>query len=63
MWSENVELIRTTPKALLCRYEGDEQWIARSQVHANSEIYSDDQLGETALLVIPEWLAEEKGWS
>ena len=61
-WIGDVRLVRTTDKALLVEYEGEEIWVPRSQVDDDSEIYSDKQVGETGLLVIPYWLAEEKGF-
>ena len=55
-----VEVVKAeTYLAILCLFEsGDELWIPKSQIHDDSEVYAKDHSGE---LVIPEWLAEEKG--
>lgn len=60
-WSGEVVVIESTPKALLVEYEGEEIWVPKSQIQDDSEIYSAKQIGETGELVIPYWLAEEKG--
>lgn len=60
-WEGEVLLKHTTPEALLVVYENEEIWIPKSQVDDDSEIFSDKQLGKTGNLVIPHWLAEEKG--
>lgn len=60
-WEGEVTVVRETDKALLVRYEGEDIWIPKSQIHADSEIYSSKQVGETGTLVLPYWLAEEKG--
>jgi hypothetical protein len=49
---------RETEKALLCVINGEEVWIAKSQVHDDSEIEGE---GDEGTLAIPTWLAEEKG--
>lgn len=60
-----VRCTYTTPKALLVRLDDvhpDEvgTWIPRSQLHPEeNEI---NKQGDTGMLVIPEWLAKEKGW-
>jgi len=61
-WEGEVELVRATDRALLVNYEGEEIWIPKSQVDDDSEIYSHRQVGEKGTLVIPYWLAEEKGF-
>lgn len=59
---EDVEVVRETEKALLCAFElkngRQELWIPKSQIHDDSEVYEEDTEG---VLVIPEWLAIEKG--
>lgn len=55
------EVIKETPKALLINipYIDDQDWIPKSQIHDNSEIYEDKQKGVLALNL---WLVEKKGW-
>jgi len=55
------EVKYVTDKALLVDIEGEEFWIPRSQIHEDSELYNSDHVGESGVLVIPRWLAEEKG--
>lgn len=59
LWEEKVEVQAVTAKALLVRYEGEDQWIPLSQVHKDSEV---TKKGDSGLLIIPLWLAKEKGW-
>jgi hypothetical protein len=63
---ENVRAIRGTDRALLVRgdffdnYTGTgEQWIPKSQIHDDSEVYEVDHEGK---LVVKKWLAEKEGW-
>lgn len=55
---DDVEAIRETDKALLCRIEDEEVWIPKSQITDDSEVY---ELGGEGTLVITQWLATEKG--
>ena len=61
-WSETVEVVRKTDKAVLCRYEGVESWIPFSQILDDSEVYNASEPGDQGKLCIPEWLAENKDW-
>jgi hypothetical protein len=63
MWSGTVIVIGFSRKALLCDYEGDRQWVAKSQIHDDSEVWADHHIGNEATLVISEWLADKLGWS
>lgn len=47
-----------TPKAIMFTHEGEEFWIPKSQIGNDSEVQGK---GDTGTLIIPEWLAEEKG--
>lgn len=60
-WSGYVTVKHATDKALLVVYEDAEVWIPKSQIHDDSTIHSHKQVGESGELVIPYWLAEEKG--
>lgn len=61
-WAGEVRVIRSTEKALLVDYAGDQQWIPLSQIHDDSEIYKSDQIDVVGDLVLPQWLAENLGW-
>ena len=58
----NVRAIRATSKALLVEIDiplGDGRyWIPQSAIHSDSEVW---QPGQEGALVIPLWLAEERG--
>jgi hypothetical protein len=47
-----------TEKAILCVIDGDEHWIAKSQIDEDSEVYAKNTEGK---LVITMWLAERLG--
>lgn len=55
---EVERVVRATAKALLVEVEGEEVWIPRSQIHDDSEVWDE---GHEGTLVIPLWLAAEKG--
>lgn len=44
--------------AIHCVIDGQYVWIPQSQIHENSEVW---KLGDFGTLVIPFWLAKEKG--
>jgi hypothetical protein len=50
--------IHATDSALLVEIEGEELWIPFSQIHPDSEVDDPDQMG---ILVISNWIAEQKG--
>jgi hypothetical protein len=62
LWRGEVKLLRKSTKAILVVYEGDEQWIPKSQIHDDSGIYGQTAIGNTGELVIPAWLAAKKSW-
>ena len=55
---DDVEVIKATEKAILCRIDGKDHWIPLSQVDDDSECWEEGHEGE---LVISQWCAEEKG--
>jgi hypothetical protein len=55
---EGVTVKVARERALLCDVEGKAVWIPISQIHDDSEVYKADTEGK---LIIPQWLAEEKG--
>lgn len=60
LWEGQVEVIRESPKALLVDYEGNEEWIAKSQIHKDSDVQGE---GDEGVLIIPTWLAEKLYWT
>jgi hypothetical protein len=59
-WTEiRVRVKRTTDMALLCHYEGDDVWIAKSQVDFDISDVSEE--GDVGTLVVKTWLLREKG--
>lgn len=58
---DDVRCTRETPKALLVVLEdGREEWIPKSQVTEDSEVYGE---GHHGTLVVTSWLAEQRGWA
>lgn len=60
---EPVEIHDVTVKyetdgALLVVADGEEVWIPKSQIDDDSEVYAK---GTSGTLIIPRWLAREKG--
>lgn len=56
----DAECIRESAKAILVKVDGVEVWIPKSQIADESEVWSLKNAGPGDL-VIPQWLAEEKG--
>ncbi len=54
---KNVACIRSSGKAILVVIDGKEHWIPQSQVHEDSEVWKN---GDEGVLVITEWIAEQK---
>lgn len=44
--------------AILVWIDGDENWIPKSQVHGDSEVY---QLKDIGKLIISKWIARQRG--
>lgn len=63
MWEGTAKVLTATSKALLIKYGKTKEWIPISQIGLESDIRSGDQIGQVGNLVIPEWLAEKKGWA
>lgn len=61
---EGVTVRKETDKAILCTIpdlDGEEIWVPKSQIKDESEVYSLKSGKEPGKLVIPKWLADEKG--
>jgi len=55
---ENVICKAETDKAILVEIEGEEVWIPQSQVDDDSHVWAK---GDEGLLIISDWIAEQKG--
>lgn len=56
---QDVEVVKTTGAAMLCRVFNEEHWIPFSQAHEDrNEVWEEGDFGE---LVISEWIATQKG--
>lgn len=69
-WERNDEsidlgegnVIASTDKALRVQLEsGDKPWVPRSQIHDDSELYSEEAPHNTGHLVVRAWWAEKAG--
>jgi hypothetical protein len=60
-------LLAQTPKAFLIEFDGDEYWVAKSQVD-NTEALEEEmskppqERGETDVIIVPRWVARQNGW-
>lgn len=54
----DCEVIAEGAKAILVNINGEETWIANSQIDDRSEVY---ELGDVGTLLINPWLAKKKG--
>lgn len=64
-WEGEVEVIKMADKAMLIRPDEDEEkegWVPFSLIDAESTINEDSGDGDTGVLIIPNWKAEELGW-
>jgi hypothetical protein len=58
-----AKVIKDSGKALLVEADelDAEEWIPKSQIHEDSEIFEDGQ--EDGELIVSTWLARERGWA
>jgi len=64
-WEGEVEVVKVAEKALLVRPDEDEEkegWVPFSLIDEESTINEDSGDGDTGVLIIPNWKAEELGW-
>jgi hypothetical protein len=54
-----VRLKKVTEKAYLCRIDGNDHWIPRSQINEDESEVSAE--GDVGVLSMSEWIAQEKG--
>lgn len=55
---KNVQGVKETDDALLCRIDGKEVWIPQSQIEEDSEVWKE---GDYGTLYISDWFAEKEG--
>ncbi len=55
---EGVTAEHETERALRCRIKGESQWIPKSQITDDSEVYAAGHVGR---LVITGWFANKEG--
>ena len=55
---EGAVAIKETAKALLCRINGTEHWVPKSQIDDDSEVYEEGGEGK---LVVNMWWCERNG--
>lgn len=61
---EDCYVLAHTDKAVLVRHEGSDYWIPFSQIDPESSIVKegkDFEKGDTGSIIIPRWLAAQKG--
>ena len=65
---DDVKCVAATPKAICVTGgdldeivgDGEEVWIPQSQVDDDSEVC---QKGDVGVLIVSDWIANEKGWT
>ena len=55
-------VVRHLTNSMLVDHEGEEGWIPYSQIHDDSEVWLESEVGEVGELVVPLWIAEDRGW-
>jgi hypothetical protein len=56
-----VEVKQVTAKALLVKVDDSDVWIPKSQILDCDKDVDDVEIGDVVEIIIPQWLAEEKG--
>lgn len=55
---DGVSSSAETTQAVLCKIDGKDLWIPKSQIDDDSEVWENNQDGT---LVVSQWIAEQKG--
>lgn len=55
---DDVLVVRELERSIVVQYEGEELIIPKSQIGIDSEVQGE---GDEGRLVIPQWLAEDRG--
>ena len=63
MWRGDVTVMKVLNESMIVDYEGEEGFVPLSQIDEDSEITASSKKGDSGTLVIPEWLAEDRGWA
>ena len=65
-FSCDVHVERFTEKALLVRRVDKKdvpaEWFPKSQIDAESEVGTNAEEGDEGTMIVPEWIAAQKGW-
>jgi len=59
IYEVQAEAIAETDAAILVQTEHGEEWIPKSQIDDNSEVYEKGHVGN---LIVSQWIAKQKGW-
>jgi hypothetical protein len=60
----DCEVLAVTDRAILVLTpDFGEEWIPKSQIHDDSELYDGAAVGWFGQMVVSEWLAGERGWA
>jgi len=57
-----AKVVKETDFALLVSLDADdgrEYWVPKSQIHDDSEVFKEGQVGD---IIVSSWYAEQKGW-
>lgn len=57
-----VRVVRVTRYALLVADEGVEEWVPLTQIFEGGDISSASKQGATGVMMIPRWLAQDRGF-
>lgn len=58
---EDCTVVKVLPNSLIVFYEGEEFQVPFSTIDDDSELHSESEVDESGTLVIPLWLAEDRG--
>lgn len=56
------EVKRETNKAILVVVDGDDEWIPKSVIDDDSEVYSAESGRDGGTMLVAEWFARSMGW-
>lgn len=57
-----VRVVRTTRAALMVADERVEVWVPRSHVLDGGDVGPEARNGQSGVMVIPQWLAQDRGF-
>lgn len=56
-----VRVLRVSTNGLCVTDDQVEAWVPRSQVHSGGDVEADAHVGDRGVMVIPQWLAQDRG--